>query len=178
MKAINKVSGLVLTLCLVMAITLTSSNTYALEAAEVAIVNMQQVLLNSKAGKGAQKVLENKINELQATFKEDEESLIGLQKEIEKKNSAWSDDVKQEKAIEFQKKRRDLRVKQDDANLEMKRLKEQQLSPIWKVLEQVVADVAKEKGYKLVLPRTSVFFASAEIDITDEVIKTLDAGKK
>ncbi len=155
----------------------TAVNTVAAETT-VAIVNMQKVLVNSKAGKEAQQVLETKIAELQATFKKDEEALVALQQEIEKKSSAWSDTVKQEKAIEFQKKRRDLRVKQDDANLEMKRLREQQLNPIWKVLEQVVGDVAKTKGYTIVLPRSSVFYAGPDVDITDEVVKALDSGKK
>jgi len=176
-KTINKSGRFFLLLCLVAAFALAGSNSFAADST-VAIVNMQKVLINSKAGKEAQKVLETKVKELQTTFKKDEDNLIALQKEIEKKSTVWSDEVKQEKAIEFQKQRRDLRVKQEDANLEMKRLREQQLNPIWKVLEQVVTDVAKKKGYKVVMPRTSVFFASADVDITDEVVTALDAGKK
>lgn len=163
--------------CVAATITLTGNSVLA-AGSQIAIVNMQKILVTSKAGKEAQGVLEKKVKELQETFKSDEEELIALQQEIEKKSSAWSDDVKQEKAIEFQKKRRDLRLKQDDANLEMKRLREQQLSPIWQVLEQVVADVAKAKGFKVVMPRASVFYVDDEVDITDEVVKALDSGKK
>lgn len=177
METIERMSRFYLIWCLAASLVFVSSNSFASDS-PVAIVNMQKVLVDSKAGKEAQQVLEKKITELQGTFKSDEEALLALQQEIEKKSSAWSDDIKQEKAIEFQKKRRDLRVKQDDANVEMKRLREQQLSPIWQVLEQVVADVAKAKGYKVVIPRASVFFAEDSVDITNEVVKALDAGKK
>ncbi len=144
----------------------------------VAILNMQQVLAKSKAGVKAQKEMEKKLQELQKTFKQDEEKLLAMQKDIEKKSSAWSDEIKQEKAIEFQKKRRDLRVKQEDANLEMKQLREQQLGPLLKVLEQVVADVAKAKGHAVVIPRSSVLYSDKSVEITDDVIKALDSGKK
>jgi len=55
---------------------------------KIGVINMQKVLASSAAGKKAQKELEKKMNELKATFKKDEDALLALQKEIEKKSSA------------------------------------------------------------------------------------------
>ncbi|NOQ46559.1 MAG: hypothetical protein GQ559_07785 [Desulfobulbaceae bacterium] len=145
---------------------------------KVGIINVQKVLATCEAGKKAHEVREKKMEELQATFKKDEEALLALQKEIEKKSSAWSEEMKQEKAIEFQKKRRNLGVKQEDANLEMKTLRERQLAPILKQLETVVKDVAQKEGYALILPRNAVLHAVDSVDLTEMVTKALNKKVK
>ncbi|HHD64103.1 MAG TPA: OmpH family outer membrane protein [Desulfobulbaceae bacterium] len=145
---------------------------------KIGVINMKKVLATSTAGKNAQKVLEKKMNELRAKFKKDEEALLALQKEIEKKSSAWSDEIKQQKAIEFQKKRRDLGTKQEDANLELKQLREKHLTPILKKLEQVVKTVAQKGGYTIVLPNTAVLYRDKGADITAVITDALNKALK
>ncbi len=146
--------------------------------AKIGVINMKKVLANSTAGKNAQKVLQKKMNQLRAKFKKDEDALLALQKEIEKKSSAWSDEVKQEKAIEFKKKRRDLAAKQEDANLELKQLREKYLTPILKKLEQVVKAEAKKGGYTIVLPNTAVLYRDKSADMTSIVTNALNKAMK
>jgi outer membrane protein len=147
-------------------------------ATKVAVINIQKVLVESAAGKSAKAKMEKKMEQLKKGLKKDEEALIALQKEIEKKSSAWSDEKKQEKAIQFQKMRRNLGVKQDDANLEMKKLQEKYLTPIMKKLETIVTDVAKAKGYTIVLPRNGVLYFDKAVDITADTTKALNAKMK
>ncbi len=161
-----------------LAASVLASQTAIAAETKIGVINMKQVLATSKAGKDAQTAIEKKMKELQASFKKDEESLIALQKEIEKKSSAWSDEVKQEKAIEFQKKRRDLGVKQEDANLELKNMREQHVNPILKELEKVVTSYGKEQGYTLILPRNGLLFAAESVDISEEITKALNEGMK
>jgi len=163
---------------LIAATLLANPSTVLAEGVSIAVLDMQKVVLKSEVGKKAQKEMEKKVKELESTFKKEEEALAALQDEIEKKSSVWSEDKKQEKAIEFQKTRRDLRVKQDDANLELKQLQEKQLAPIFKELEEVVKKFAKEKGYQIILPGQAVLYAIDSVDITDEVTKALDAKTK
>ncbi len=140
----------------------------------IVVLDMQKALSGSEAGKKAQQAMEKKVKELQEKFKAEEEALMVLQEDIEKKSSVWSEEKKQDKAIEFQKKRRDLRVKQDDANLELKALQEKQLGPILQEMEKVVDKLAQEKGYNIILPRAAVVFAGKTVDVTDEVTKALN----
>ena len=145
---------------------------------KIGVIDMKQVLSTSTAGKRAEGIIKQKMDSLQASFKTDENDLIAMQKEMEKKGSAWSDSVKQEKATSFQKKRRDLAVKQDEANQELKKLREQHVNPILKKLEEVVAKVAADGGYAVVLPRNVVLYATDSIDISNTVISELNKVMK
>lgn len=140
----------------------------------IGVLDMKKVLATSTSGQKAQKLIEERMEALQVSFRKEESDLLNLQSEIEKRSSAWSDTVKQEKAIEFQKKRRDLMEKQDEAKLELQRLQEQHVNPILQRLEDVVDKVAKDKGYALILPRNVVLHATAEVDISDAVIAELN----
>lgn len=142
----------------------------------IAVLNLRKVFAASEAGKKAQQEMEKMVKELQEKFKKEEAALAALQDEIEKKSSVWNEEKKQEKAIEFQKMRRDLRVKQEDANLELKKMEEQQLSPIRKELEQVIEKIAKDKGLNIILPSEVVMYSSDAVDITDEVTRALNAA--
>jgi outer membrane protein len=145
---------------------------------KVAVINIQKVLVDSEAGKKAKAKVENRMKELKSGMKKDEEALVALQKEIEKKSSAWSEAKRKEKAREFQKKRLSLGEKQEDANLEMKQMQEKFLTPIMKKLETVVTEVAKDKGYTVVLPRNGVLYFDKTSDITATVTKALNAKMK
>jgi len=145
---------------------------------KIGVIDMKQVLSTSTAGKRAEGIIKQKMDSLQTSFKTDENDLVAMQKEMEKKGSAWSDSVKQEKATAFQKKRRDLAVKQDEANQELKKLREQHVNPILKKLEEVVAKVAADGGYAVVLPRNVVLYATDSIDISNTVISELNKVMK
>lgn len=148
------------------------------QSVSIAVLDMQKVVLNSEQGKAAKKDMESKFKELEKKFKKEEDALAALQNEIEKKSSVWSEEKKQDKAIEFQKMRRDLRVKQDDANLELKQLQEKKLAPIFEELEKVVKNFAKEKGYAIILPGQAVLYAVESVDITEDVTKALNSMAK
>lgn len=155
-----------------------SANTVQAADTTIVVLDMQKALADSASGQQAQQTMEKKVQELQEKFKKDEDEVLALQEEIEKKSSVWSEEKKQEKAIEFQKKRRDLRVKQDDANLELKQMQEQQLGPILKEMEKIVEKVAKEKGYKIILPKAAVVYTDKSVEITTEVTKALNETAK
>jgi len=146
------------------------------EGTSMAVLDMQKVLLNSNMGKSAQIELEKKISQLETTFKQEEDDLKALQDDIEKKSSVWSEEKKQEKAIEFQKLRRDLRVKQEDAQLELKQMQDKQVGPILKELEEVVEKYAKDKGIAIIFPKEATLYRSSAVDITEEITQALNAA--
>ncbi len=177
MNIFKKIGKVVLAVVMLAAFSLSSGIARAGNIS-VAVLNMQQVVLGSDAGIAGRKIMEKKARELRATFKADGEALAALQKEIQKKSSVWSAEKKREKALEFQKKRRALQLKQEDAKLEMKSLQDKQLAPILKALKSVVAEVAQKKGYTLILPKSSVVYSAESIDISNEVTKALNARMK
>ncbi|BCO09859.1 hypothetical protein GF1_22350 [Desulfolithobacter dissulfuricans] len=178
MKIQAKIYGVAIAVVCGMALVMLTGQAVQAAATKIGVVNVQKVLQASDAGKEAQSVMEEKLKELQKQFRQEEEELLTLQKEIEKKSSVWSDDIRQEKVIELNKKRRNLQLKQDDANMELKRLREKKYGPILKTLEQVVEEVARQKGYTIVLPRNAVLYYSEDSDMTKDTIQALNKKLK
>ena len=149
------------------------------DAAEmkVGVMNVQKVLVNSVSGKTAKEKFDQKMKDLQSKFKAEEQELVDMQGEIEKKSSAWSEETKQLKVREFQKKRRELQEKSEDARFELKTLQDKELAPILKALEGVVDTYGKNNGYTLILDsKAGVIYFSDVVDITDQLVKELDAA--
>jgi outer membrane protein len=168
----NRIAALCAALCILL--------TASIAAAEMklAVLNIQDVLTKSSAGLAAKDKIEKRMKDLKASLDSDKQQLISFQDEMKKKASVWSEDKKQEQLLEFQKKRRDLEAKQDNANLEMKNLQDRYLAPIMKELENIVRDVAKSKGYALVLPSNAVLYFDNSVDLTADVTKSLNAKLK
>lgn len=145
---------------------------------KIGVVDIQKVLAQSTVGKKAQQELEEKMKELQAGFKKDEEALFVLQREIEQKSSVWSDEIKREKAVAFQKKRRELVGAQEDARFELQQFEQQLLGPLLDKMKTVLEHEGKKGGYTIILPHTSVFYFDDKIDLTDKIARDLDKAKR
>ncbi|MBM9614324.1 OmpH family outer membrane protein [Desulfobulbus rhabdoformis] len=174
MKNMKRVLGCVV----VVAVFCLQSQVSLAANVKIAIIDMKQVLATSKAGKKAQGVIEKKMKSLQESFQKDEKELAKMQDEMKKKGAAWSDKVKKEKAIAFQQKRRDMLETREKANREMQALREENINPILKKLEDIVDDVASDKGYTLVLPRNVVLYSAKSIDITDTIVSKLNKAMR
>jgi outer membrane protein len=151
---------------------------FGAEQIKVATFNIQQVIDNSKAGSDARKALEAKKSELQSRFKGEQESLKAQADEIEKKGSAWSEEVKSSKVMEFQKKKRAYDAKLEDAQVEMQQLQKKELDPLFKELQAVINEIGKTGGYSLIFEKSrsnGLLYAAESLDISDKVTKALDA---
>lgn len=146
---------------------------------KIGILDIQKVLVGSEAGKEAKIRFEKKKEELEANFQKEQEVLKKLKDEIEKKSSVWSKEKKDEKVLEFNKMRRDLKTKGDDSRMEMKRLQDKELEPIIKTLEKVVDEYGKKNEYSLILDsKSGVIFAGEALDISEAIIADLNKAMK
>lgn len=146
--------------------------------AKIAVLNIQEVIVKSSAGIAAKNTIEKRMDVLRAELEKERRALEAFQEEMRKRASVWSEERKQEQAMEFQRRRRDLGIKQDDANLEMQTLQDRHLAPIMQQLEGIVQDVARAKGLSMILPNHAVLYHDESIDITNEVVKALNAKMK
>ncbi len=144
-------------------------------ATSVAVVNLQQVLDKSRAGSAAKRKMEVKMKEFKSDLNRERKALLFLQEQMQKKASVWSESKKQERALALQRKKRDFRAKQEDANLEMRNLQEKYLAPIMKKLEDIVKEVATAKHISVIMPNTAVLYFDKTVDITDTVTSALNA---
>ncbi len=151
----------------------------ALADVKIGVMNVQKIITLCDAGKKAKVKFEARMKDLQGKFKKEQDELVSLQKEIEKKSSAWSEEKKTEKGREFQKLRRELQAKNEDANFELKQLQEKELQPILKTLEDVVGKYGKKNGYTAIFDvKAGVIYFDKAIDVSDSLVKDLNAAMK
>lgn len=149
----------------------------ALAETKIGVMNVQRIITQCDSGKQAKVRFEARMKDLQGKFKGEQDSLVSLQKEIEKKSSAWSEEKKAEKARDLQKLRRELQAKTEDANFELKQLQEKELQPILKTLEGVVTDYGKKNGYTAIFDiKGGVIYFEKSIDVSEAIVKELNAA--
>lgn len=152
-----------------------TAGTVRAESQKIGVMNIQKVLLESSAGRKAKVIFETRMKELQSKFKVQQDNLIALQQEIEKKSSAWSKDKKGEKIRELQLGQREMQVKSEDAKMELRQLQDKKLEPILKMLQTVVDSYGEKNGYSLILDsKVAVLYAAPNIDVSEDIKSELD----
>jgi outer membrane protein len=142
----------------------------------VAFVDTTRAAANSTDGKAAEQKLKALRDKKRGEFQPQDEKLKRMREEYETQRFVLSREALQEREIEILKTQRnlerDLEGAQEEFEIEQRRL----MQPILKSILDVVNQVAKDKGYGLVLEKTSpgVLFYSDQLDITDEVITRLN----
>jgi len=146
---------------------------------KIGVMNVQRVLVESVSGKAAKNMFEAKAKELKAKFQAEENSLVAMQQEIEKKSSAWSAEKKESEVREYQKKGREFQVKTEDARFELKQLQDKELEPILKTMQTVVDTYGKKNGYTVILDsKIGVLYSNNAIDVSADLTKALDQAMK
>ena len=146
---------------------------------KIVTVNIQDVLLGSAAGQEVKKVLEGKVGEFQEKFQQEQEEVDALRAEIEKKSSVWSQEVKEEKERDYQKRVREIQLKSEDAQFELQQLEKQVMSPILNELQKVMKEVGEKNGYAMIIDsRAGLLYFDEALDISEIVKKELDARQK
>ncbi len=164
-------------LCFCMSLWLFQAGTAKAAETKIGVMNGQKVIWTCAAGAKAKVKLEGKMKGLQEKFKAEEQALVDLQNEIEKKSSAWSKEKKDQKVQDFNKKRRDLQTKQEEARTEMNQLKESELGPIIKAIQTELEKFGKEHGYTVILDSTTgavPYFDQESVEVSEALIKELD----
>jgi len=107
-----------------------------------------------------------------------------MRDDLEKKGQLLSADARREKQELLERKVRDARRLVDDLQNTLQKKEEAMLAKVLQDVSGLIQKVSKEKGYALVLERqrSSVLYASADADLTDDIIRAYDdetrKGKK
>jgi len=146
---------------------------------KIGVMNVQKVLVESVSGKAAKNMFEVKAKELKGKFEAEENALIALQQDIEKKSSAWSAEKKETEVREYQKKGREFQAKTEDARFELKQLQDKELEPILKTMQEVVDAYGKKNGFTVILDsKIGVLYYNNALDVSADLTKALDQAMK
>ena len=179
MRFKNLVVFSVIALLFGMTVLVSSQAVAADNSKQIVSVNIQDILLGSEAGQEVKKILEQKVGEYQEKFQKEQEDVDALRAEIEKKSSVWSQQVKEEKERDYQKRVRELQLKSEDAQFEMQQLEKQVMSPILNQLQKVIKELGEKNGYAMIIDsRAGLLYVDKTLDISELVRKELDARQK
>lgn len=140
---------------------------------KLAMVDMQRVLNETKAGKAARTKLEKSSKSKQAKFDKKRAALeaeAGKLGSLKGQELAAAQEKLQRESIELQNMLMALEQELGDQHNKL-------LESMYSNAQAIVADLAKEKGLDLVLVRDpmTVIYAKESLDITTEVVSRYDA---
>lgn len=143
-------------------------------AQEIVTINIQSILSDSAAAKSAKTQIDAKRNQYQAELKKIEDKLRKEDQSLAEQRSLLSPEAleqkKREFAVEVTKAQKEVQEKRE-------RLGEaynDAVGDIQEAVMKIVANMAKERGFKVVIPTNNLVYATTDLDITKEVLAQLN----
>lgn len=137
-----------------------------------ACIDPTKILQESKTVKDKEAQLRSKAQEYQKQLDEINKKLEELKKQIESKGI--SQKAREEKIKEYQQVEARGMELQQKAQKELLELKAKMEEEITTKVRSIAEDLAKKGGYTGIIDCSAFVYRSADIDLTQEVIKRLD----
>src|SRR5215470_9283347 len=146
-------------------------------SARIAYIDVQRVLARSSAGVAAREQLEREKSVMQKEMDGKRQELEKLRDELEKKGPLMTAEARRDKQEVFERKRRDAARQMDDFQKELEKKEQVLLQRVLQDLSGVIEKVGKDRGYYMIVEKrgASVLYASADADLTDEIIRAYDS---
>jgi len=148
----------------------------AVPGTKVAVIDFEQALLESDAGKAAQAAFNKEMEPEKAKFDQLGKEVDDLSKKLQ---DAKTDAEKAPIRAELEKKNKEAQRLQQDAEEKSAMLRQKLLGPIAKIVNDAVDKYSKENNLALVLdPNTdpsNVIYSSKASDITSDVMRIMNA---
>jgi outer membrane protein len=152
----------------------------AANVAKIGIIDFQRILETSDSGKTAQAEINRQGKKMEAELKKKGAAIEELKKKLEREALIMSKDMREQKAREMRIKVNDLKTLQQKYMQEFKAKEKTLVQQIQKKIVDAVTKIGKKEGYLLILEKREggVLYSPASIDITDKLIKMLNADSK
>ncbi len=144
---------------------------------KVAVVDLNRAMNEVDEGKAAIAKLEKRFNERREELAKKEKEIQELRADLELKSAVLTEEARKDRMTEIQEKAIALQQAQFEAEQEMAGLRNQMQTELADKLQAVCAEIARKKGYTLVLEKAVTWYAEVP-DITDELIEAYNARNK
>lgn len=151
---------------------------FAQDAVKIGVVNLDQVLVESQAGKDLQGSLDEFSSQVQAEGENKAQATLELRQQITDGASTLSQEKLTEMQGQYEALAADLRKFRDDKQREGQTLQQNGLKEIEQQLQPIFETIRDEGAYDLILNFAPgvVVMMSEKIDITEQVVERLDAA--
>jgi outer membrane protein len=166
-------------LTMLVAVTvLASVHPAAAAGLKVGVVDLQKVIDTSKPGQAMQGQLKAEKDKLEADLKKKGDEIEELRQRLERETMVMSKEAKEEKEREGRIKVNDFRQLQKKYRADLQALELQLMGQLKQQIGGLLEEIGKKDGYTLIISNIAVLYAPDSVDITDTLIKKLNAKAK
>jgi len=148
--------------------------TPALAEVKIAVVNIQGIMKDSTAASSVRDQLESKQKAFQSEITKKEEALQKEDQALAKQQSVLSKDAFAEKAKAFRNKATEVQKEVQAKKALLDAAFERSLNDIQKAVNDIIAELAKEKGFNVALPTSQILYADSSMDVSKDVLERLN----
>ena len=145
---------------------------------KVAIISVQQAILQTKDGQKASGELQAKFLPRRQELEKKQASIQTLQEQMKKGSATMSEDAKNKLARDIDSNQKSLQRDSEDFDADVQQEEQRIMSDLGQKIMDVIIKYATQNGYSMVLDvsnqQTPVLWADPSADITTEIIKLYD----
>ena len=144
-------------------------------ASKLGFVNTERILRDAAPAQRAQKKIEAEFQKRDQELAKIAEQLKRMQDDIDKNGMTMGETQRRNREREFQDLNRDFQRKQREFREDLNQRRNEELAQVVEQANRVIRQIAEQEKFDIIFQ--DAVFASPRIDITDKVIKALDASK-
>jgi len=143
---------------------------------KIGFVNTEKLFREAAPAKRAQQKLEKEFSARDADLQKLSKQVQTLQTSLDKDGTTMAEGTRRDKERELANLSRDLQRQQREFREDLNLRRNEELGGLQERANKVIQEIAEAEKFDLIL-QEPVVYASKRIDITDKVIKALDASK-
>ena len=152
-----------------------AQSVFAADVAKIGVIDLQQILETSAAGKSIQAQLKKQKETMESDLKQKGTEIENIRKRLERESMVMSKDMREEKEREQRIKINDFKSLQKKYRSDLQKLEVQLMNQLQEDIKELVDAIGKKEGYLLIINKYSVLYSPSSIDITEDLIKKLNS---
>src|SRR5262249_50434610 len=141
---------------------------------KVGYVDLQRALLEVHEGIAAKAKLKADLDKKKSDFESEQNKLRDDKNVLDKQAAMMSEEVRNQKFAELQKRLFDLTQKAEKLQMEMAQAEQKELKKIFEKMDPIIAGFAQRDGLTMMFEKTDsgLVYAPASLDYTNELVRT------
>ena len=155
----------------------TPANVYgqATPTAKIVILEFQRIMRESAAANDIKAQVDQRRQVYQNEITKQEQELREAEKELSRQATILAPEALAQKRREFESRVAQLQTGMQARKRELDQAYAYGMKEVQRALTVIIAALAKERGFNLVLPHGQIVFADSSLNITDEALRRLNA---
>ena len=141
---------------------------------KVGYVDLQRALTEVHEGIAAKAKLKSELDKKKTEFEQEQNKLRSDKEVLDKQGPMMSEEVRNQKFAELQKRLFDLTQKAEKLQMEMAQSEQKELKKIFEKMDPIIAGFAQRDGLTMMFEKTDsgLVYAPASLDYTNELVRT------